>query len=67
MAAEPNTDTLPTPSGAAPATRNRRPRGQYPMKADQAVEAVVKKLPELSSPTMSTPSSALHPIPRRDF
>ena len=40
------TETLPAIAESAPATRNRRPRGQYPKKADQSAEAVVKKLPE---------------------
>ena len=40
------TETLPAVPNIAPATRNRRPRGQYPKKADQTVEAVEKKLPE---------------------
>ncbi len=40
------TETLPAVPDTAPATRNRRPRGQYPKKADQTVELVEKKLPE---------------------
>lgn len=30
----------------APAARYRRPRGQYPKKAEHAAEAVAKRLPE---------------------
>ena len=40
------TETLPAIPEAAPATRNRRPRGQYPKKAEQSTELVEKKLPE---------------------
>ena len=40
------TETLPAISMTAPATRNRRPRGQYPRKAQQPAEVVEKKLPE---------------------
>ena len=40
------TETLPVIPEAAPATRNRRPRGQYPKKVDQTTEPVIKKLPE---------------------
>ena len=40
------TEALPDALESAQATHNRRPRGQYPKKADQAVEAVFKKLPE---------------------
>ena len=40
------TETLPAISETAPATRNRRPRGQYPKKADSATVLVEKKLPE---------------------
>ena len=40
------TETLPAIAESAPATRNRRPRGQYPKKAAQPAEAVEKKLPE---------------------
>ena len=40
------TETLPAVPEFAPATRNRRPRGQYPKKAEQFAEAVVKRLPE---------------------
>ena len=40
------TETLATASEAAPATRTRRPRGQYPKKAEQSAVAVEKKLPE---------------------
>ena len=40
------TEILPAISETAPATRNRRPRGQYPKKADNATELVEKKLPE---------------------
>ena len=39
-------ETLPAIPEAAPATRNRRPRGQYPKKAEQSTELVEKKLPE---------------------
>ena len=40
------TETLPAVPDTVQATRNRRPRGQYPKKADQTVELVEKKLPE---------------------
>ena len=40
------TEALPAASEAAPATRTRRPRGQYPKKAEQSAVAVEKKLPE---------------------
>ena len=40
------TEALATASEAAPATRTRRPRGQYPKKAEQSAVAVEKKLPE---------------------
>ena len=40
------TETLPVISESAPVTCNRRPRGQYPKKTDQSVEAVAKRLPE---------------------
>ena len=40
------TEALPATSEAAPATRTRRPRGQYPKKAEQSAVAVEKKLPE---------------------
>ena len=40
------TDTLPATTAPVPATRRRRPRGQYPKKAQQPPEAVAKKLPE---------------------
>ena len=40
------TETLSAIAESAPATRNRRPRGQYPKRSNQAVEAVEKKLPE---------------------
>ena len=40
------TETLPAIPEVAPATRNRRPRGQYPKKAEQSTELVEKKLPE---------------------
>ena len=40
------TETLPAIPEAAPATPNRRPRGQYPKKAEQSTELVEKKLPE---------------------
>ena len=40
------TESLPAASEAAPATRTRRPRGQYPKKAEQSTVAVEKKLPE---------------------
>ena len=40
------TETLPAIPEAAPATRNRRPRGQYPKKAEQSTELVEMKLPE---------------------
>ena len=40
------TETLPAIPETAPATRNRRPRGQYPKKAEQSTELVEKKLPE---------------------
>ena len=36
MVAEPITDTLPAIPESAPATRNRRPRGQYPKRAEQS-------------------------------
>ena len=40
------TETLPAIPESAPATRNRRPRGQYPKKAEQSTELVENKLPE---------------------
>ena len=40
------TEALHAASEAAPATRTRRPRGQYPKKAEQSAVAVEKKLPE---------------------
>ena len=40
------TETLPLIVETAPATRSRRPRGQYPKKAARATELVEKKLPE---------------------
>ena len=40
------TEILPTIPEAAPVTRNRRPRGLHPKKADQSSETVEKKLPE---------------------
>lgn len=40
------TETLPAITESAPVTRNRRPRGQYPKKAEHATELVEKKLPE---------------------
>ena len=41
-----STEALPATIASAPAIRNRRPRGQYPNKADQFAELVEKKLPE---------------------
>ena len=46
MTAEPINETLPAVPELTPATRNRRARGQYAKKAEQATELVVKKLPE---------------------
>ena len=40
------TETLPATTDSTPATRVRRPRGQYPKKAEQSADLVVKKLPE---------------------
>ena len=40
------TETLSAILEAAPITRNCRPRGQYPKKADQAFEALANRLPE---------------------
>ena len=40
------TETLPAIPEAAPATRNRRPRGQYPKSAEHSEERAAKKLPE---------------------
>ena len=40
------TETLPAIPEAPPVTRNRRPRGQYPKKAEQSDERIEKKLPE---------------------
>ena len=40
------TETLTAIAESAPAARNRRPRGQYPKKADQSAEAVAKRLLE---------------------
>ena len=40
------TDTLLATTTSVLATRRRRPRGQYPKKAQQPAEAVEKKLPE---------------------
>lgn len=39
------TEILPAIAESAPATRNRRPRGQYPKKTEQSTELAVKKLP----------------------
>ena len=39
-------ETLPGIPEVAPATRNRRPCGQHPKKAEQATELVIKKLPD---------------------
>lgn len=40
------TEILPAVSEIIPSTHNRRPRGQYLKKAEQATELVIKKLPE---------------------
>ena len=40
------TETMPATTTLVPATRRRRPRGQYPKKAQQPAQAVEKKLPE---------------------
>ena len=40
------TGILPATTAPAPATLNRRPRGQYPQKSEHATELVEKKLPE---------------------
>lgn len=40
------TNTLLAITDSAPATRNRRPSGQYPKKAEASTELAVKKLPE---------------------
>ena len=40
------TETLPATTAPAPANRRRRPRGQYPKRAQQSAEAIDKKLPE---------------------
>ena len=40
------TETLPATTAPAPAARRRRPRGQYPKKAQQQAEALEKKLPQ---------------------
>ena len=46
MTAEAIDQALPAVLEAAPATRNRKSRGQHPKKADQSAELVVKNLPE---------------------
>ena len=40
------TETMTAIFESVPTTRNRRPRGQYPRKAEHASELVTKKLPE---------------------
>ena len=44
------TETLPATTAPAPTTRRRKPRGQYPKKAQQQAEALGKKLPEYLGP-----------------
>ncbi len=39
-------EIIPAIANSAPATRVRRPRGQYPKKVEQTTELAVKKLPE---------------------
>ncbi len=40
------TEILPSTTAPAPATRNRKPHGQYSKKSEHSTELVEKKLPE---------------------